>query len=137
MTTPERAVRLREFEPVTLVIRGLPASKKTGARIVMAKGRAIPIPAKKYVAYERAALLQVAAQYHGETITQPCQVTVCFHRDNRTDVDNLVGGLFDILQKAKVIKNDGLVYQVTATKSGACDGDPRAEVCITPYRKAA
>jgi Holliday junction resolvase RusA-like endonuclease len=129
--------RLSDFPPVTLTIKGLPASKKTGARIITVKGRAIPIPAKKYVSYERAALLQVAAQYHGETITQPCHINVRFYRDNRTDVDNLVGGLFDILQKAKVIKNDGLVHSVLATKSGACDGDPRAEVFITPYRRAA
>lgn len=124
------------FKPVILVVHGVPASKKTGQRIIVAKGRAIPIPAAKYVAYEKAALLELATQYHGEAITEPCHLSARFHRDNRADLDNLVGGLLDILQKAKVIKNDGLVYSVTSRKSGKCDGNPRVEIYIMPFVEA-
>ena len=123
------------FAPVFLVIKGLPASKKTGQRQIHAKGRVIPIPSAKYVSYEKAACVQLAQQFTGPPIDQPCHLEARFHRDNRTDVDNLLGGLFDILQKGKVIKNDRLIYSVTATKSGACDGNPRVVLTLSPLQE--
>lgn len=128
---------MSDFAPVVLTVKGKPTSKKTGARQVYGKGRMIPIPSKDYVAYERSACLQLATQYKAPPIEDPCHVTARFYRDNRADVDNLAGGLFDILQKAGVLKNDRVVYGLTATKSGACDGDPRVEVFIAPYRRGA
>lgn len=124
------------FAPISLVIRGKPTSKKTSARQVFAKGRMIPIPSKDYVTYERSACLQLAVQYKAPPIEDMCRVTAFFYRDNRTDVDNLIGGLLDILQKAGVIKNDRQVWGLEATKSGKCDGDPRVEVLIEPYEAA-
>lgn len=125
------------FEPVALTVHGVSCSKKTGARIIFAKGRAIPIPAKKYVSYEASAVAELATQYRREPIATPCHIVARFYRDNRADVDNLAGGLLDILQKAKVIKNDGLVYALSVSKSGRCDGDPRVEVFIAPHPGAA
>lgn len=134
MTRYRRKVEnTRPFEPVTLVIHGKPTSKKTNARHITVRGISRQIPSAAYVAYEESALLQLATQWKRSPIEQPCHVSVRFYRDNRTDVDNMAGGLLDILQAAKVIANDRLVYSLFATKSGKCDGDPRAEVFITPY----
>ncbi len=124
------------FPSVVLTVKGKPTSKKTNARFIPGK---IPrlIPSAAYLAYEASACLQLAVQYKAPPIEEPCQVNARFYRDNRTDVDNMAGGLLDILQKAGVIKNDRLVYGLSVTKSGACDGDPRVEVFITPYTRAA
>lgn len=131
----KRALAMANFAPVTLTIEGLPCSKKTDQRQIHAKGRVIPIPSAKYLSYERAACAQIARQFTGPPIDQRCHVGASFHRNDRTDVDNMLGGLLDILQKAKVLTNDRLVMSVAATKSGKCDGNPRVEVVIEPFRK--
>lgn len=131
-----RAAKVDDFVPVALTIKGKPTSKKTGQRQVFGKGRMVPIPSADFIAYQRSACLQLAVQFKAVPINQPCHLTARFYRDNRTDVDNMLGGLLDILQKAQVLKNDRCVCSVTATKSGKCDGDPRVEVFIVPYRES-
>ena len=60
-----------------------------------------------------------------------------FYRDDRCDVDNLSAALLDVLQAAKVLKNDRLVRRLMAEKSDEFDGEPRTEVFITPHRAGA
>lgn len=115
-----------------LTIRAKPQSKKTSQRVA---GN-IPRPSSVYRLFEDKALWLLKSQYRGPAIVVPCTVTAMFHRDNRADVDNLGSGLLDVLQKAKIIKNDRLVMKFITEKSGKCDGDPRVVVRIEPYRSA-
>lgn len=110
---------------ISLVIIGTPLSKKNGWGI--AGKRVITSP--EWRAYEASSVLQLKNQWRKPPITHPVRVTAHFYRDNRCDTDNLLTGTLDLLQKAGVLKNDGLARRVEGEKHS--DGTrPRCEIEI-------
>jgi len=51
-----------------------------------------------------------------QIITVPCGLSILFKTDNRSDLDGMTTTIFDLLQKAKVIKNDRQIVELTAKK---------------------
>lgn len=52
----------------------------------------------------------------GKMFIEPVFLSVTFYCDNRSDTDGMLATVFDILQKAGVVKNDRLIQGVTAWK---------------------
>lgn len=49
-------------------------------------------------------------------LTCPIEVVINLQCDMRSDLDNMISTIFDLLQKAQIIKNDRQIYQLTAQR---------------------
>jgi crossover junction endodeoxyribonuclease RusA len=99
---------------VELNLSFLPKPKAN--RYMRAKGRVF-LPYKVSKSIDRA-VSEVKSQYKGEPLRGMLAVDVEFILpDNRKrDMDNLLKSLWDILQRAKVIEDDGHIYELQAKK---------------------
>lgn len=52
-----------------------------------------------------------------KTVTVPCAVELIFYVCKDKDLDNMVGSMFDLLQKSGILENDKLVVKLTAQKN--------------------
>ena len=62
-----------------------------------------------------AAVLQLY-DYRRKMSIKPCGISILFKTDNRSDLDGMVATIFDVLQKAKIVKNDRQFIELTAAK---------------------
>lgn len=99
-------------------IRGRVASKKNAKRLIRSRGRIIPISSKAWMAFEKSALEQLG--YLGEAIKlkPPYKIDYEFYMRGKgaTDLDNMIAGINDILEKGGLIGNDKHVHEIQATK---------------------
>ncbi len=68
--------------------------------------------------WEVKALWEIKQQYKGNPIEERVSVDITFILPNhrKRDIDNMLKSLWDILEKAGVIRNDNLIYEVRTLK---------------------
>lgn len=74
---------------------------------------------KAWKAFEPRAILELQSQYKKrKPITQELAIDITFllKGKRRTDIDNKLSGVFDLLMKAGVIEDDSQIVTVTARK---------------------
>lgn len=107
-----------------------PITKKNSMRLVMVKGRMIPIPSKAYKDYEKNAKPFMPDVY----IDYPINLKAIFYMPThrRVDLVNLEEALCDLLVHYGILKDDD--YKIVASMDGSrVDYDkenPRTEVEI-------
>lgn len=72
----------------------------------------------RVVNWEARALWELKHQYRGEPIDYEISVDIVLVLPNRRkrDIDNMLKSLWDVMEKAGVIKNDNLIYEVRTVK---------------------
>lgn len=117
-----------------MTIMGQPITKKNSQRLVYAKGRIIPLPSSAYKIYEASALKQISAQFKGDPINYPVNLSCVYYLGTRRkgDIVNYLQATQDILVRAKVLEDDN--YNIVARLNDcACEYDkenPRVEITI-------
>ncbi len=68
--------------------------------------------------WEVRALWELRQQYKGDPIDKKISVdiTLILPNHRKRDIDNMLKSLWDVLEKAGVIKNDNLIYEVRTVK---------------------
>lgn len=111
-----------------------PRTKKNSQRIVLIKGRPVPLPSKEYAAYEKACGAFIRRPK--EPIAYPVTVAVKYYMPTRRRVDgvNLLEATLDILVRYGVLADDNrnIVYSVDGTRVYYDKEHPRAEITIEP-----
>lgn len=109
-------------------------TKKNSQRMVYAKGRIIPLPSAKYLAFEKDAKKQLAEQYKGEPIDYPVNLECKYFMQTRRKCDlvNLLEATQDTLVVAKVIADDNfsIVARVDGSEVLYDKENPRTEILI-------
>lgn len=92
------------------ILEGSVPSKKNQRMTFYKNGRVINIPSKKYQDWHEMCEKQLKA-LKAPSMNPPYEITLCFWmKDNRrTDLDNKVGSVLDLLQDAGVICLEGEV----------------------------
>jgi len=100
-----------------IVLTGRVASKKNSKRLVKVGGRVIPISSKSWKAFEKKALEEIEPQIE-EMLSPPYKVDYVFYMRGKggTDIDNMMAGINDIVEKAGAIENDKDILEVKAKK---------------------
>lgn len=117
-----------------IVIFGQTPSKKSSQQIIRTKKGLRIIPNKKYMEWEDGAVFQVKSQFKDKTITQPVHIWALVYRRTKRKIDltNLLQAIHDVLQKARVIKDDFLIENIDKSRRilGVNKGEERAEIFI-------
>ena len=125
---------MSETAKIKLTIYGNPVTKKNSQRMVYAKGRIIPLPSAKYLAFEKDAKKQLAEQYKGEPIDYPVNLECKYFMQTRRKCDlvNLLEATQDTLVVAKVIADDNfrIVARVDGSEVLYDKENPRTEILI-------
>lgn len=89
-----------------LVINLPPVTKKNSQQIVMAKGRPMILPSKKYKEYEKDAAWFL--YWEDEPISYPVEVRCMYYMPTkrRVDLTNLLEATDDVLVKCGVLEDD-------------------------------
>lgn len=104
---------------IEFTIIGRPISKKNSKRILNGKGHPIVLPSKAYKTFEGKAVVQLMEQNAKLfNFTEPVMVTLIFKVKGKykVDVDNLAGGILDILELTGILADDNLVYALVCMK---------------------
>jgi Holliday junction resolvase RusA-like endonuclease len=120
----------------TCTIPGRAGIKKNSKRLIRRGSRMIPISSAEYMQWEKLALFHVKQESVklASTISFPVTLNCRFwfeNHKNECDLDNLFGGVLDVLQSAEVIANDRLVHSITGQK--LFGSEPRVEIEITEF----
>ena len=100
----------------TGVVTGTPPSKSNAYRIITIGGHASLTKTKAMHAYEESFLWQVGG-IRDANISVPFEFYVdVYFPSKRSDLDGMLKGVMDCLQKAKVIKNDNNCCLIHARK---------------------
>lgn len=104
---------------INLVITGKVPSKKN--RYLMGNGRFYKDQKTTDIlntyAWEiKGQLLKLPQDTKDKIYSSSLGVHLLFRCDNRSDIDNMVSSVFDLLQQAGVIKNDRQIIRITAVK---------------------
>ncbi len=85
--------------------------------------------------WEVRALWEIKQQYRGKPIEDKVSVDITLTLPNRRkrDIDNMLKSLWDVLEKAGVIKNDNLIYEVRTVKR-IVKGEQGVEIKIKKFR---
>lgn len=117
------------------IVLGKPGIKKNRKQIARNKktGSVIIVSSAEYRQWERDALKQLAAQWDRLTIPKTiklhAEITVYQSDRQRADIDNLIGGPLDALQKAEIVSNDYQFESVGAVRYRDTE-NPRVEISI-------
>jgi len=86
-------------------------------RYIRRKGGAVFKP-PRVKNWEARAIWEIRQQYEGEPLDGPLSVEIILILPNRRkrDIDNMLKSLWDVLERAKVIKNDNQIYEVRTVK---------------------
>ena len=123
---------------VEITIPGRPITKKNSQVVVQAKtkeGKTYhrPIPSRQYQNYETECLWRLKT-YRGPTFDGPVRVTCRYWLPNRRGWPDLMGlyqATADILEKARIIKNDRDIVSMDGSKIMGVDSEnPRVEIVI-------
>ena len=85
--------------------------------------------------WEARAIWEIKQQYNGKPLDFELSVDITIILPNRRkrDIDNMLKSLWDILEKAGVIKNDNLIYEVHTVKRVE-KGREGVYIKIKPYQ---
>jgi crossover junction endodeoxyribonuclease RusA len=86
-------------------------------RYVRKRNGAVFIP-PRVKNWEVRALWEIRNQWNGEPIDRKISVdiTLILPNHRKRDIDNMLKSLWDLLEKAGVLKNDNLIYEVRTVK---------------------
>ena len=116
------------------IFRGEVASKKNSRRIVTVRGRPVPIPSKKYVAWEKYARQVILSSGRPGTPFPAAILTIrIYHGDMvRRDTNNSTQGIQDVLVEMGVLEDDNWMVIGSPRVDHFIDvSDPRMEVDVT------
>jgi Holliday junction resolvase RusA-like endonuclease len=105
-----------------LTIKGYVPSKKNSKQIWRNRRTNKPfvVSSDAWHSFENDALNQLKKQWHGKraTITKDLAVDITFllRGKRKADIDNKLSGIFDLLQMARILKDDDQIVTVTARK---------------------
>ena len=120
---------------IELVLKGRPITKKNSQIPIITKtGKRFIIQSKQYRQYEEDCLRQLDFLYHGQPLTGRIHLEAYYHMPTlaKPDLLNLLAATSDILEKAKVIENDKLIYSVDGSRVMEKDKDnPRVEIFLS------
>ena len=120
---------------IELVLKGRPITKKNSQIPIITKtGKRFIIQSKQYRQYEKDCLRQLDFLYHGQPLTGRIHLEAYYHMPTlfKPDLLNLLAATSDILEKAKVIENDKLIYSVDGSRVMEKDKDnPRVEIFLS------
>jgi len=103
------------MDEVVLYLSRLPVPKSN--RYIRRKsGKVFKHP--RVVNWEVRAIWELRQQYTGNPIDHEVSVEIVLTLPNRRkrDIDNMLKSLWDVLEKAGIIKNDNLIYEVHTLK---------------------
>ena len=123
---------------IKFIIPLTPVSKKNSQRIFVNKrtGRPFIMPSKKYVEYEKTAMLYIPRHIN---INEAVEVKCLFYMPTRRkcDLTNMLEAVDDIMVKARLLSDDN--YNIIASHDGSrvlyCKGKPRTEVEIKKVKE--
>lgn len=119
---------------IKFVIELAPVTKKNSQRIIYRNGKAIPIPSKAYVKYEKAARRFLKPL----RIDYPVNIKALYYMPTHRKVDktNLESALCDVLVKHGVIEDDNCRIVVSTDGSRVLydKEHPRTEIYITEMK---
>lgn len=100
---------------IKLFLSKLPVPKSN--RYIRRKGGKVFKP-PRVVNWEARAIWELREQYNGEPIDYEISVDIVLILPNRRkrDIDNMLKSLWDVMEKAGIIKNDNLIYEVRTVK---------------------
>ena len=86
--------------------------------------------------WEVKALWELRQQYSGEPIDFRVSVDIILTLPNhrKRDIDNMLKSLWDVLEKAGVLKNDNLIYEVRTVKR-IIRGEQGVEIKIKEFEE--
>lgn len=111
-------------------IQGRVASKKNNKRLVKTRGgRMIPISSQAWMKFHKEATKQLKAQGI-KKLKAPYQVEYMFYMKGKaaTDIDNMMAGINDIIEKLGIVTNDKHILRVVAEK---VTDEPYYETVVT------
>ena len=119
--------------PVSFVILGETPSKKNSKRLIVVKGRTIPISSKHYEAWRKAALKQIEWEEGPLRSEVAIEITIFAGTRRAGDLTNKAESVMDLLVEKKVLVDDNwfIVPAVTLMFGGVDRFRPRAEVVIS------
>ncbi len=85
--------------------------------------------------WETRALWELKSQYSGKPIDYRISVDIVLTLPDRRrrDIDNMLKSLWDVLEKAGIISNDNLIYEVRTVKR-IVKGEQGVEIKINRFR---
>ena len=100
---------------INLYLSKLPVPKSN--RYIRRKGGKVFKP-PRVVNWEARAVWELREQYDGNPIDYEVSVEIVLILPNRRkrDIDNMLKSLWDVMEKAGIIKNDNLIYEVRTIK---------------------
>lgn len=130
-----------------LVILGQPITKKNSQQMVdigrvcplcKRKERSLPIQSAPYRKYEKEAKTQICFKGPLPALAGSVWVKTLYYLKTarEPDLTNLMAATHDILERAGVIENDGLIKSVDGSRIMPKDRqNPRCEITIQPYEE--
>lgn len=101
---------------MNITIPGRVPSKKNSKRIFRRGGRTIVLPSEGYERWKKQALKVIKKKL----IPSPYYVTYIFRMKGkaRSDLDNMIASVNDVLQDAGVLDDDNNILEIEASKQG-------------------
>ncbi|MFN3813776.1 MAG: RusA family crossover junction endodeoxyribonuclease [Aquificaceae bacterium] len=118
-------------EVIEIILSGIPVPKSN--RYIRRKGGKVFKP-PRVKNWEVRALWEIKEQYKNEPLDCKLSMDILLILPNnrKRDIDNMLKSLWDVLEKAKVIKNDNQIYEVRTIKK-VIKGEKRTIIKIEEY----
>ncbi len=120
-------------EVIEIVLSGIPVPKSN--RYIRRKGGKVFKP-PRVKNWEVRALWEIKEQYKNDPLDGKLSMDVLLILPNnrKRDIDNMLKSLWDVLEKAKVIRNDNQIYEIRTVKK-VIKGEKRTVVRIKEYKE--
>lgn len=125
------------FAPFQLALTGQLPSGKNQVQLLFRNGKVMKYPNKTFTNWRAAAMAQITPEFFcAPNIAQPVSLTIDYWPgDKRTrDVSGQLDALFHLLVYAKVLKDDGLIWNVTWRRHEVNGQFPKVVMEIETYR---
>ncbi len=123
---------MRGGKNITLFLSSLPVPK-TNRYLRKRNGQVFKPP--RVSLWEIRAVWELKNQYSGKPLNKPLKVEVFFFLPDKRkrDIDNMLKTLWDILEKARIIENDNLIFE-TRTVKVSQNSEAGTVIRIYPYK---
>ena len=125
------------FKPFQIALTGQLPSGKNQVQLLFRNGKVMKYPNKTFAKWRAASMAQITPEFfRAPNIAQPVSLTVDYWPgDRRTrDVSGQLDALFHLLVYAKVLKDDGLIWNVTWLRHEMNKQFPKVVIEIEAYR---
>lgn len=103
---------------IQLTIQGQIPSGKNQQQLLFRNGKVVKYPNKRFVEWRKDAAMQIIRQRVPGNLTRPVALACTYFPGDRRvrDVSGMLDALFHLLVHSKILKDDGLIYDVTWTR---------------------